>query len=303
LSGYPDKDLIQRIAAELAVDPSFVEKDWHAVRLVGLVASLDHETIRPVFSGGTSLSKGYGLIRRFSEDVDFKLTMPEEGVPRPERKAYRERVIEAINATDEWQVIEKPIVKDDRRFFGLLIEYERQFDVKSSLRPHLKLDVRFTAPATQPESRALRSFLAQAEDGKPEVPNMPCVSPVETAADKLSTLTWHLLARQRGGENDDVTFIRHLYDLAALESTTLEAAEFPNLLRNCLENDSGRGGSERGPGEQRVERALGMLAEDPEYPDEYRRYVLEMSYADEGEDPGFKDAVGAARRLTARLGD
>ena len=30
----------------------------------------------PVFSGGTSLSKGWGLIKRFSEDIDFKVAMP-----------------------------------------------------------------------------------------------------------------------------------------------------------------------------------------------------------------------------------
>ncbi|WP_276968644.1 aldo/keto reductase, partial [Metallibacterium scheffleri] len=39
------------------------------VRAIGVIAALDHEGARPVFSGGTSLSVGWGLIQRFSEDA------------------------------------------------------------------------------------------------------------------------------------------------------------------------------------------------------------------------------------------
>jgi predicted nucleotidyltransferase component of viral defense system len=36
-----------------------------------------------VFCGGTCLSKAHGLVRRMSEDVDFKIRMPESGRASP----------------------------------------------------------------------------------------------------------------------------------------------------------------------------------------------------------------------------
>lgn len=38
LSELPDHDLILAVATDLAVDPSFVEKDWHATQLIATVA-------------------------------------------------------------------------------------------------------------------------------------------------------------------------------------------------------------------------------------------------------------------------
>jgi hypothetical protein len=46
---------------------------------------------------------------------------------------------------------------------------------------------------------------------------------------------------------------------------------------------------------------LEILAGDPDYRTEYERFVLAMSYAPEGETPGFEAALAAARRLRDRL--
>ena len=66
-------ELIEAIAAERVVDASLVEKDWYAIRIIAVIAKDKHPTMRLVFSGGTSLAKRYGLIQRFSEDIDFKV--------------------------------------------------------------------------------------------------------------------------------------------------------------------------------------------------------------------------------------
>ncbi len=67
-----DRQLIERIAGAFPTDEVLVEKDWYIVHAIRIIASLDHAGATPVFSGGTSLSKGWGLIKRFSEDIDFK---------------------------------------------------------------------------------------------------------------------------------------------------------------------------------------------------------------------------------------
>lgn len=91
-----DRNIVERVAGTLATDEGLVEKDWHVVRAIGVIASLDQEGSKAVFSGGTSLSKGWGLIKRFSEDIDFKVAMraADSGASgRKQRRAYRERVL------------------------------------------------------------------------------------------------------------------------------------------------------------------------------------------------------------------
>lgn len=53
LKKSPDKTVIQDIALELGIDPSFIEKDWYAVQLLVLISELQgSRDINMVFSGG-----------------------------------------------------------------------------------------------------------------------------------------------------------------------------------------------------------------------------------------------------------
>ena len=70
-----NRNLVEQIANVLGARPDLVEKDWHVVRALSALAALEHEGSSPAFSGGTSLLKGWGLIKRFSEDIDFKVAM------------------------------------------------------------------------------------------------------------------------------------------------------------------------------------------------------------------------------------
>lgn len=63
------RQLILLTAQHLNMRPSYVEKDyWVTQMLYHLAQSPYADSV--VFKGGTSLSKGYNLINRFSEDVD-----------------------------------------------------------------------------------------------------------------------------------------------------------------------------------------------------------------------------------------
>ena len=52
-----DALIVDDIAAELGVDPTFIEKDWYSVQVLRALASCQSDTICTIFSGGTSLSK------------------------------------------------------------------------------------------------------------------------------------------------------------------------------------------------------------------------------------------------------
>jgi predicted nucleotidyltransferase component of viral defense system len=71
LHNHPQvKELLQIIADEMGIDPYLVEKDyWIMHVLYGLnVQGYDFE-----LKGGTSLSKGYGIRDRFSDDIDLHI--------------------------------------------------------------------------------------------------------------------------------------------------------------------------------------------------------------------------------------
>lgn len=64
------RDLVQTTSEDLNIPVQLIEKDYHiSAVLRALSKSSHHQQI--VFKGGTSLSKAYQLINRFSEDVDF----------------------------------------------------------------------------------------------------------------------------------------------------------------------------------------------------------------------------------------
>src|SRR6266404_8271609 len=66
-------DLIRIVAAEQGIDPALVEKDYwimhglYGLQQLGLTFEL---------KGGTSLSKGFQIINRFSEDIDIRVEPP-----------------------------------------------------------------------------------------------------------------------------------------------------------------------------------------------------------------------------------
>ena len=61
-----DIEVVNEIAAEMGVDPAFVEKDWYSVQVLKAISEFQSDTISTVFSGGTSLSKGYGLLEKLT---------------------------------------------------------------------------------------------------------------------------------------------------------------------------------------------------------------------------------------------
>ena len=300
-----DRRLVERVADSLLTEPGLVEKDWHVTRAISVLASIDHEGVVPAFGGGTSLSKAWGLIRRFSEDIDFKVTMPlmSRNRARRERSAYRGRIIAALAAAGFAPAGEAD-VRDENRFFSAEFFFPTLFAAGQGLRPHIRVEMSLTGSALPPTTRPIGSLIAAAQGAAPEVAAFLAVDPVETAADKLSALAWRVHARRRGAPNDDPTIIRHLHDLAALKRSVKAAPDFVRLARAARVNDAGRGG-ESVPADPSLlfTGMLERLAGDPLWAQEYRHFVDAVSFAVPDQRIGFEAALVAAQELVALLSD
>lgn len=91
-----DKDFVgavTRAADDLGLAPLFVEKDYWVTQV--LRALHDRYPGAFVLKGGTSLSKGYGLIERFSEDVDV-LVQPASGDSAKSREGLLENMSRSV---------------------------------------------------------------------------------------------------------------------------------------------------------------------------------------------------------------
>ena len=82
---------IDAAALRLEVDAAIVEKDYWVSQVLGALARSHSSDF--IFKGGTSLSKGYAIIERFSEDVDILVVPGDRGV------SSRETLMKAMAAS------------------------------------------------------------------------------------------------------------------------------------------------------------------------------------------------------------
>ncbi|OYX82529.1 MAG: hypothetical protein B7Y83_14465 [Flavobacteriales bacterium 32-34-25] len=69
------RDLLRIVGVELNIEPGLVEKDYW---IMHVLYGLKQQGFQFELKGGTSLSKGYGIIHRFSEDIDIHIKPPAE---------------------------------------------------------------------------------------------------------------------------------------------------------------------------------------------------------------------------------
>jgi len=81
-------DVIKEISDQLKISTGIIEKDYYVTLFLHDLILLDNNFI---FKGGTSLSKCYHLINRFSEDID--LNYPVELLTTGRRKKIKNEII------------------------------------------------------------------------------------------------------------------------------------------------------------------------------------------------------------------
>jgi hypothetical protein len=94
---HPDFDQVILQAAErFQLRPAIIEKDYYVTEVLRIIAATAGDKV--IFKGGTSLSKGWNLIQRFSEDIDifldplaFEPPLTKRGIDR-ELKSLRDAV-------------------------------------------------------------------------------------------------------------------------------------------------------------------------------------------------------------------
>lgn len=208
-------------------DEHLAEKDWYVVQAMQAIAAVDVAPFELVFAGGTCLARAHRLVRRMSEDVDFKL-VPRVGAVAPAnthqlRRALgdmRDRISANLRATGfqfDPSDSKRQRSRDGNRYTVFNLAYGDTDTAGFELRPTLQIEMNYTALRDAPVSRAVTSFINEAFGRPAEIPSLPCVSVSETAAEKLVAVTRRIAMELAGvARVVDKNLVRHIYDLHAI---------------------------------------------------------------------------------------
>lgn len=242
------QELFTGTAGKLHLTPQIVEKDfWVCWVLKQLFTSQLAELL--IFKGGTSLSKVYGKIERFSEDIDLILNWRGNPVGDPlgqraskkERQRFNEQLLQWGNSVIADKIY--PIVCDfckgvcqaDLAHQGsgdaiITIQYPHLYSTDSYLRPEIRLEIGALAAWDPHTTQTITAYAAQCYPGLFTSPDISVeVTTLERTFWEKATIL-HTEAGRPEGNAFRPRYSRHYYDLVMLaRDSSLKKHAFSSL--------------------------------------------------------------------------
>lgn len=226
---HDNKELFEEVIFNTAdfykLPIAIIEKDYYVTLVLKEIANRNPDI---VFKGGTSLSKCYKIIDRFSEDIDLNImgdTKPGES----KRRNLKAHIVDAIEYC-KLTLTEPESIRSRRDFNKYVIDYPTQFDA-NFLKQHLIIETAVFFRAYPTEKKEADSFVYNylLENKYSDIIELYDLSPFtlnvqttdRTFVDKLFALGDYYLADTIQGHS------RHIYDLYKL----LPTIEFNDELK------------------------------------------------------------------------
>lgn len=226
------KALLRILGEEMSIEPALIEKDyWIKHALFGLKKlELEFE-----LKGGTSLSKGYQIINRFSEDIDIHIKPP-VGLGINENPNNKNPTnIEARKKFFDWLATDKIKIDglkatrdagfDDTKYYrnaGIRLHYDSITEKVEGLKEGILLEAGFIviAPCHELKISSWTYDKAIAMDGINIIDNravgIRCYHPGYTFVEKLQTIATKFRNEQEDRGAKKVNFMRQYYDVYCL---------------------------------------------------------------------------------------
>jgi predicted nucleotidyltransferase component of viral defense system len=252
------RDLFRESASRLGMNPAIVEKDFWVCWILKHMFAEPTLKNQMVFKGGTSLSKVFGLIDRFSEDIDLVLDWrllgyEQAGKSDPykatQSKTQQSRYNEEMNARAV-AYIRDTLLSQLNNFFAPIsgvvakideddphtvnVFYPAAFEAEY-IRPAVRLEIGPLASWVPSSSYKIKAYAAQAFPDAFSNPNFEVVAidAERTFWEKATIL--HQEAHRPGAI--PARYSRHYYDLYKLSESPIRKATLGNLtlLKSVVE--------------------------------------------------------------------
>jgi len=130
-------ELVTATANDIGLADFQVEKDYFVSLFLKELSK--HKDILIVFKGGTSLSKCYDVIDRFSEDIDLALQFPNAKAGQGLRKRLKQTIKQTIDSLG-MTFLNETKVQSDRDFNRYEIGYAKNFPTDLEMVPHIVIE-------------------------------------------------------------------------------------------------------------------------------------------------------------------
>ena len=249
LSSAEREALFLVTAREKKLPEAVIEKDFWVCWTLDYLFHNSPWKEHLAFKGGTSLSKCFDLIHRFSEDIDlildWRLVGCGKGEPWAERsRNQQDKFNKAVNARTETFLAEEFAPKLEADFHTLLNDsfqisidsadpqtvcfaYPRLFS-ESAILPIIRLEIGALAAWTPTQNAAITPFAAERYPRVFQQPatSLRTVSPERTFWEKVTIL--HKEAFRTNGKIP-LRYSRHYYDLWCMAQSPVKDTAFKDL--------------------------------------------------------------------------
>lgn len=236
-------ELVDATSTILGLAASVIEKDYYITRIIHRLSVVENDYFRLVFAGGTCLAKAHKIVKRMSEDVDFKIQVknPDTNLSKTqflkELKQFRSQIMSMIVLPDF--IVGETAVRNEGKYLRVELNYPSSFPGNEILRPHLLLEFSLSDVRLPLENLSIKTLI---EDTLKtitifETCSTHCISVDETAIEKWVGLTRRIAAIEREYHYDDPALVRHIYDLTAIKHANKINSNFFTLASAIISYD------------------------------------------------------------------
>lgn len=281
--------------------PAALEKDLHLTDVLKILSAINNSEHYLFFAGGTSLSKGYGLISRMSEDLDFKVGLPASTSRSHLRKnlgLLRDQIIKTLEV--EGFEINNKYSDNQNQHSVVEIKYENGFDPEASLRTIIKIELTHAPIYLPVEDQTVRTLLYQNLTNMKPSFNFPCVAPIQTMAEKtLAVLIRYLPTIHDNSKNRDPRLVRHIYDIYQLAQILPDRDLYISIFMLALKEDLAKISPQKSISQSQLsvffEHSLSQLDKTPLIKEDYLFFVNNLVA---GDFPEFDTALATFQSLS-----
>lgn len=226
-------DTILVVADRLNTSPAIIEKDYYVTMFLD---ALSKRVPNLVFKGGTSLSKCYKIINRFSEDID--LTLEAKNQTQGQKKNLKKEIIGVCNELG-LELVNEEEIRSRRDYNKYEIKYPIYFD-GAGIKQHLLVETVFMVKAYPDEIKTATSMIYDfwKDNGYEEAIEEYEMSPFEirvqtlerTLVDKVFAICDYAVS------NNTTGYSRHIYDLYRLLNVVVLDDKLKVLVKEVRED-------------------------------------------------------------------
>lgn len=259
LSEDDRKTVINQVSSKTGLLPVAVEKDlWVMIALDAIFSTEIGKHL--VFKGGTSLSKAWGIIERFSEDIDLAIDRSffnfEGDITRTQVKNLRKASCKYVdkkfhtllkkallnNGVSDFELSVIEFDESDTDPLALELKYNSLVEKQDYLQPRILIEISSRSLIEPYENKELSSEISEHYPNQEFIDKpiiIPTVTPTRTLIEKMFLLHEEF-QKPKNRKIRSGRMTRHLYDISRLIDTEYleKAIENKELYNKIIDHRS-----------------------------------------------------------------